>query len=104
MKNGKGTSAWNGTGITSTTAGANTDLTTSLGVLQASDGANLGTFSINNSPEAIGFDGENIWVAHGLGTTRLQPSDGTNLGTVNFANGRSVASPGRRSDTRSPPL
>jgi DNA-binding beta-propeller fold protein YncE len=32
--------------------------------LRASDGAALGTFQVGNAPDAIVFDGANIWVAN----------------------------------------
>jgi len=32
--------------------------------LRASDGANLGNFSVGNQPTGVAFDGANIWVAN----------------------------------------
>ena len=32
--------------------------------LQASDGANLGTFPVGDAPVGVAFDGANIWVAN----------------------------------------
>jgi DNA-binding beta-propeller fold protein YncE len=37
--------------------------------LRASDGTNLGTFPVGDSPRAVAFDGANIWVVnYGSGT------------------------------------
>jgi hypothetical protein len=52
--------------------------------LRASDGANLGTFTVGTNPKGIAFDGANIWVVNSSsnGTvTKLRTSDGANLGT-----------------------
>src|SRR5215469_5836952 len=51
--------------------------------LQASDGANLGTFVVGSQPAGIAFDGANIWVAnfYGDAVTKLRASDGVTLGT-----------------------
>jgi DNA-binding beta-propeller fold protein YncE len=32
--------------------------------VRASDGSNLGTFTVGSSPEGVAFDGANIWVAN----------------------------------------
>jgi DNA-binding beta-propeller fold protein YncE len=32
--------------------------------LRASDGANLGTFSVGTGPAGVAFDGSSIWVAN----------------------------------------
>jgi hypothetical protein len=51
--------------------------------LRASDGANLGTYSVGINPYGVAFDGANIWVtiygSHNV--TKLRASDGANLGT-----------------------
>jgi DNA-binding beta-propeller fold protein YncE len=31
------------------------------------EGAALGTFAVGNEPDAIAFDGTNMWVTNGLG-------------------------------------
>jgi DNA-binding beta-propeller fold protein YncE len=36
--------------------------------LRASDGANLGTFSVGGGPYGVAFDGANVWVTNGNGT------------------------------------
>jgi len=37
--------------------------------LRASDGANLGTFSVGSFPFGVAFDGAHIWVANGVGNS-----------------------------------
>jgi DNA-binding beta-propeller fold protein YncE len=37
--------------------------------LQASDGANLGTFPVGTNPIGVAFDGANIWVTNSGNTT-----------------------------------
>ncbi len=60
--------------------------------LRASDGTNLGTFSVGTGPTGIAFDGANMWVMNsGAGTlTKLRASDGANLGTIAALNGFDV--------------
>jgi hypothetical protein len=55
--------------------------------LRASDGANLGTFTLPDAGRDIVFEGANVWVAH-YGrpmVTKLRASDGANLGTSRWA-------------------
>jgi YVTN family beta-propeller protein len=40
-----------------------------VSVLQASNGAPLGTFPVGNAPENLAFDGANIWVSNSVGNT-----------------------------------
>jgi hypothetical protein len=52
--------------------------------LRASDGANLGTFTLGGAPIGIAFDGANMWVTNwstGGSITKLRASDGKILGT-----------------------
>jgi DNA-binding beta-propeller fold protein YncE len=37
--------------------------------LRASDGVNLGTFSVGSAPENVAFDGANIWVSNSVSNT-----------------------------------
>jgi len=55
----------------------------SLTELRASDGTNLGTFSVGSGPTGVAFDGANIWTANSFGgdVTKLRASDGKVLGT-----------------------
>ena len=48
----------------------------------ASDGTNLGTFSVGSSPEGVVYNGTNIWIANSGGNilTKLGASNGANLG------------------------
>jgi YVTN family beta-propeller protein len=57
--------------------------------LRASDGTNLGTFSVGTAPQGLVFDGTNIWVANSdSGTvTKLRASDGADLGTFAVGSG-----------------
>ena len=45
-------------------------------------------FPVGAGPLGVVFDGANIWVAAGIGATKLRASDGQNLGT--FAAGKSL--------------
>ncbi len=56
--------------------------------VRASDGTNLGAFSVGNSPDGVAYDGANIWVANKSDNTvtKLRASDGTNLGTFSVGN------------------
>ena len=47
--------------------------------LQASNGSNLGTFSVGSSPLGVAFDGANIWVANSQSNTvtKMRASDGS---------------------------
>src|SRR6266699_2137373 len=51
--------------------------------VRASVGANLGTFAVGSEPDAIAFDGANLWVVNSTGSSviKLRASDGTSLGT-----------------------
>jgi YVTN family beta-propeller protein len=51
--------------------------------LQASTGAQLGTFGVGRSPSGVAFDGANIWVANFRddNVTKLRASTGKVLGT-----------------------
>jgi hypothetical protein len=53
--------------------------------LKASDGTNLGTYSVGTYPVGIAFDGANIWVTNaGDNTvTKLRASDGSNMWVAN---------------------
>jgi DNA-binding beta-propeller fold protein YncE len=55
--------------------------------LRATDGANLGTFTVDLQPVAIAFDGANIWVANQSTNTlsELRASDGAFLRLVTLA-------------------
>jgi hypothetical protein len=55
--------------------------------LRASDGANLGTFTVGNAPWGMAFDGGNIWVSASNTVTKLRVSDGFNLGTFAVGTG-----------------
>jgi DNA-binding beta-propeller fold protein YncE len=50
---------------------------------------NIGTFNVGAYPLGIAFDGANIWVASGKGSsvTELRASDCANLGTLNVGEG-----------------
>ena len=53
--------------------GANIWVTNGVGnnvtKLRASDGTNLGTFNVGNTPQGVVFDGANIWVANEFSNT-----------------------------------
>ena len=51
--------------------------------LRASDGSVLGTFAVGSLPQAVVFDGTNIWVTNFSSNTvtKLRASDGALLGT-----------------------
>ena len=64
-------------------------LSTNVTKLRASDGANLGTFSVGGvKPDGLAFDGANIWVANQLSSTvtKLRASDGALLDTFPLDN------------------
>jgi hypothetical protein len=70
-----------------TNAGGNSNNVTKL---RASDGANLGTFTVGISPFGVAFDGASIWVTNNTpsGTvTKLRASDGATLGTFAVGSG-----------------
>jgi DNA-binding beta-propeller fold protein YncE len=50
--------------------------------LQASNGAVLGTFSLNAgmAPYGVAFDGTNVWVTSSRGVAELSASSGATLG------------------------
>jgi len=62
--------------------------------LRASDGVNLGTFTVTQGPGVSGvvFDGTNVWLGNlgGNQVTKLRASDGANLGTVTLGPGSAV--------------
>ncbi len=51
--------------------------------VRISDGANLGSFTVGNSPRGVAFDGTYVWVTSGSANTvtKLRASDGANVGT-----------------------
>jgi hypothetical protein len=55
----------------------------SVAKLRASDGTNLGVFSVGSFPVPLAFDGTNVWVANrdSATVTKLRASDGVTLGT-----------------------
>jgi DNA-binding beta-propeller fold protein YncE len=57
--------------------------------LRASDGANLGSFSVGSHPHSVAFDGANIWAANEQSgnVTELRASDGATLGTFPAGSG-----------------
>jgi len=66
--------------------------TQNLTKLRASDGANLGTFSVVSVPTTVAFDGANIWAPNlnSAKVTKLR-ADGAILGTFNVGNGPRVS-------------
>jgi hypothetical protein len=66
-------------------------VSSSLGTLtklRASDGANLGTFTVGTDARGIAFDGANIWVSNGSSNTvtKVRASDGAVLSVFPVAN------------------
>jgi len=57
--------------------------------LRASDGKNLGNFSVGLGPIGVAFDGADIWVANRNNDTvsKLRASDGKTLGTFSTPGG-----------------
>ena len=57
--------------------------------LRPGDGATLGTFSLAGQPEALTFDGANIWaaLANVDKVAKVRASDGTVLGTFSAGSG-----------------